>query len=92
MNERDAVIAFGRRLADEGPDDGGLALVPASHKANLPAPADLGTAVAALAPTADTLSVSFKSGAKLSLPSTFRNCGSSSKRLRRSSRRSRWTR
>ena len=30
-------IAF----ADEGPDDGGLALIPGSHKANLPAPATL---------------------------------------------------
>ena len=30
-------IAF----ADEGPDDGGLALVPGSHKANLPAPTSL---------------------------------------------------
>jgi ectoine hydroxylase-related dioxygenase (phytanoyl-CoA dioxygenase family) len=28
-------------FADEGPDDGGLALVPGSHKANLPAPASL---------------------------------------------------
>ncbi len=28
-------------FADEGPDDGGLALIPASHKANLPAPAAL---------------------------------------------------
>ena len=28
-------------FADEGPDDGGLALVPGSHKANLPAPKSL---------------------------------------------------
>ena len=28
-------------LADEGPDDGGLAVIPGSHKANLPCPRDI---------------------------------------------------